>query len=196
MDLRGTHFVLGVSIAALIGLAAVSAHRSSAEQGGGDGRRAAILARYMGLVWAWAAIAVFITYALIMVRAADWPGVVVLATIGSGICVFVSDVLERDANNGTADRRIIDLVGQLAKVQFVAACLVIGGVLKWGGLSLSARDPRWAAFNLLASTAIGIAGLSGYAIAVLRPARRAEPAAGPTSTGPARRPRRPMARVV
>ncbi len=196
MEGRAAHLALGLVIVVFITLSAVMAHRSATDEGKDAPRLAAILARFMGMLWAWAAIAVFITYAFILVQSQDWPGVVVVLTLGSGMCLFISNILERDAEGGQSDPKVVNFVLLIAKVQLGACCVALGGLLAYSRFVMGGPDPRWAAVNLLLCTTLGLAALSGYTIATSSafslPSLSKKSAAAPSRP----RPRRPVARVV
>ena len=173
-------FALAAIIATFIAISAVRDY--AALDGDHVSRRAAVLVRYMGMLWCWAAMSVSLIYGFLMQWSA-WYGVFFVLVMGSGLCLFIANVLERDANAGALDSRIIGFVDVIAKVQFGATCIAVGGLIAFGKLSVAAfgGDAKWAAVNILLCMGLALAGLSGFAIAT---GSRASPEADELVTAP------------
>ena len=136
---------------------------------------AAAVARYMGLLWAWSAVAISVTYALVL-SWVNWLPIFLILMLGSSTCLFVARILDREAVAKAPDQRIINLVRFVAWSKFGATCLAIGGLLAAGKLGPDGfgGQSRWAAMNILLCTAIGLAVISGYAL-MSRDATRSAP---------------------
>ena len=157
-------FALAAIIVTFIAISAVRDY--AALDGEHPSRRAAVLARYMGMLWCWAAMSVSLIYGFVMQWSA-WYGVFFVLVMGAGLCLFIANVLERDAAEDAVDSRIIGLVELIAKIQFGATCVAVGGLVAFGKLSVDAfgGDAKWAAVNILLCMGLALAGLSGFAIA-------------------------------
>jgi hypothetical protein len=157
-------FALAAIIATFIAISAVRDYAGL--DGEHPSRRAASLVRHMGMLWCWAAMSISLIYGFLMQWSA-WYGVFFVLVMGAGLCLFIANVLERDAAADALDSRIIGLVGLIAKVQFGATCVAVGGLVAFGKLSVDAfgGDAKWAAVNILLCMGLALAGLSGFAIA-------------------------------
>jgi positive regulator of sigma E activity len=124
---------------------------------------AAVLVRYMGMIWAWAAMTMLAIYQFLL----EWPlwlGAFILLLCGALSLLFVAKVLDRDAMDMNDDPRILRLVTGITRAQFGLTCIALGGLLATGKLSVSAYGvgPAWAAVNILIATALALAIMSGY----------------------------------
>lgn len=157
-------FALAAIIVTFIAISAIRDY--SALDGEHPSRRAAVLARYMGMLWCWAAMSISLIYGFLMQWSA-WYGVFFVLVMGAGLCLFIANVLERDAAEDALDSRMIGLVNLIAKIQFGATCVAVGGLVAFGKLSVDAfgGDAKWAAVNILLCMGLALAGLSGFAIA-------------------------------
>ena len=158
-------FALAAIIATFIAISAVRDYAALEVEH--PSRRAASLVRHMGMLWCWAAMSISLIYGFLMQWAA-WYGVFFVLVMGAGLCLFIANVLERDAAEDALDSRIIGFVGLIAKIQFAATCVAVGGLIAFGKLSVDAfgGDAKWAADNILLCMGLALAGLSGFAIAV------------------------------
>jgi hypothetical protein len=156
-------FALAAIIATFIAISAVRDYQAT--EGQHPSRRAAVLIRHMGMLWSWAAMSIILIYGTLLQWNA-WHGVFLVLVMGSGICLFIGNVLERDAAEDAHDSRMVALVGLIAKVQLVATCVAIGGLIAFGKLSVDAfgGDAKWAAVNILLCMGIALAGLSGFTV--------------------------------
>jgi hypothetical protein len=192
MELHTPHFALGMVIAAFIAVTAIRDHQNAAEANADKSRLAAIIIRHMGMFWAWAALSIFITYALMIQWSQIWVGIFMVLALGSAVCLFMANTLQRDSEAGTEDVNAIALVGLIAKLQVVVTCLIVGSLVAFGRFNTQAfgGEAKWAAVNILLCTAMGAAILSGFAITTGRKPRTAAPVAAVKHETPSSRPRR------
>jgi hypothetical protein len=156
-------FALAAIVATFISVSAVRDFHGAAETV--PAQRAAILIRHMGMLWCWAAMSLTLIYAFLLEWTA-WRGVFIVLVLGSGLCLFIANVLVRDADEDAHDNRMLGIVDKIAKVQFGATCVAIGGLIAFGKLSPDAfgGDTKWAAVNILLCMGMALAGLSGFAM--------------------------------
>jgi hypothetical protein len=166
MQLYSVHFALAAIISSFIAVTAMRDHAAAASDGVGRAGLAAVISRYMGFLWAWSAVAVFLTYALVMAWT-NWLGAFMVLVVGAGLCLFVARVLDAEAHAETPDAHLVGFVGLMARVQLTLTCIVVGGLLAAGRFGPEAFGGynKWAAVNVLLCAAIGLAVLSGFAIA-------------------------------
>jgi hypothetical protein len=162
LDAHLAEFALAAIIVTFIAISAVRDFHACDDQH--PSRSAAVLIRHMGMLWSWGAMSIVLIYGTLLQWSA-WHGVFFVLVLGSGLCLFIANVLERDAAEDAHDSRMVGLVGLIAKVQFGATCIAIGGLVAYGKLSVDAfgGDAKWAAVNILLCMGMALAGLSGFA---------------------------------
>lgn len=202
MEFYSLQFALGAVIATFISISALRDHREATSIDNPNlSHLSAIIVRHMGILWAWAAVSICAIYGMLMVWTETWVPLFILLVLGAGTCLFVANILERDAQAGKTDDKVINFVGQIAKIQFVLTCLLIGGLLAAGklGASTFSEENKWPAVNILLCTAIGLAVVSGFTLIASKtqnPSRQRQTAPVVSSPAPQPRRRRPVARIV
>lgn len=128
--------------------------------------RSAILVRHMGMLWCWAAMSLSLVYGFLLRWSASHSAFLAVV-LGAGLCLFVANISARDARAEVGDARISRLVGALFKAHFAIACVAVGGLLVFGKLQPDAfgGDTKWAAVNILLCLGLGLAVLTGFALA-------------------------------
>ncbi len=160
-------FALATVIVAFITISGIRDHNAAAAEGQHPSLQSATIARHMGLLWAWAAVSVVLIYSLVITAWTAWFASFLILVMGAAVCMFLANILVRDAAQDEVDSRVVTMVHWIARLQFGATCLAIGGLIAIGKFSASAfgGEAKWAAVNVMLCMAIGLAGLSGYAIA-------------------------------
>ena len=165
-DLHSLHLTLSTLISSAIAACGIRDVYTSAEDADSVTGRAAIVTRFMGVLWAWSALVTVVTYGLVL-RWDSWYVAFILLSSGSGLCLFVSSILKREAATEDGDARLVGIVNIVARAQFVLACLALGALMAGGKSPVqSLGEPgAWAGLNLFISTAMGFAVLNGFVIA-------------------------------
>jgi hypothetical protein len=177
-DMNAMHLMLATLITSCIAACGVRDVFKSEEDNGCATGRAAILTRYIGVMWAWSAVAILITYDLVL-QWDGWYAAFLFLSIGSAGSLFISSILRREAKTSEGDVRLVGLVNVMARAQFVIACLVLGMLFAGGNFADQLGSASaWASINICISTAMGFAVLNGCAIATC-------PAAGNSPISPA-----------
>lgn len=175
------HSALCAGIALGIALGAVRELRAAAADGQSRSHLAAHSARHMGLVWAWGALVIIITYTSVLAWR-EWWHFALAFIILSGLCLFFSAALKSEPSGGE-DAGMLSLARYLAIGQFAATVVTMiglltfdGRVFKIGGKMLRFLDARhtdWAANNVFLFGAIALAAISWMAIQATRDERQA-----------------------
>jgi hypothetical protein len=161
LDAHLFQFALAAIIATFITISAIrDFHVAESEA---PSHRAAILIRHMGMLWCWAAMSMTLIYTFLLDWNA-WRGVFFVVVLGAGLCLFIANVLDRDAAEDAHDARMVGIVDKIAKIQFLATCIAIGGLIAYGKLSVDAfgGQAKWAAVNIMLCMGMALAGLSGF----------------------------------
>lgn len=156
----GAYFTLHTFITALVStllaLSALRDMRIAARDGDAVGCRASLGARYMTLVWLWAATAVFIIYTTVL----DWSGWWQIVA-GSLIAATVSAVFAGRLASGADDQRghpMLKMARLLAYTQLLAMTgLVV--IIGWSG-ALMQRGPEHVAYTILFFCALSLIAIS------------------------------------
>jgi hypothetical protein len=164
-EMHGVHLLLATLIASGIAACGIRDVVTSDEQQSDVTGRAAIITRYMSVMWGWSAVSVLAIYDLVL----QWDGWYVaflLLALAAILCSFVSSILRREAQTPDGDVRLVGLVNVVARSQFVLACLVLGALLGGGRfVNEFSSAAAWAGINLCVSSAMGFAVLTGFVIA-------------------------------
>jgi hypothetical protein len=139
----------------------------------GDGRRvlAAKSARYMGLVWTWAALVIFVTYGTGVLNWKEWPAHLVGMVGVAGVCLAIARVLDKPGAKGDSDNDelLLTLVRYLAIAQLVGMVALMIGFMIDGQMKrfLVERFTDWPAKNVMFFGAMALAAISGAALKLI-----------------------------
>lgn len=207
IDHRWAQFALSIVVAMAMCVSAIrhfSIYRAASTH---PGIQSAVVARYMGLLWAWASVALVLLYVCLLDIGILVAGTLVMTFGAALVLLLVAKILDRDAIDGDVDPSTMTLVRLIARLQFVSTCIAVGGLVAFGKLSVGTASTGldWAAVNILLTTAIALAILSAFYLAFVdadlaahpaTPASTAEPPSLPTvRTGFVAAPPRPLRKV-
>jgi hypothetical protein len=168
VDGRWSQFALSSSVALAIGVSAVRHFVICRAAGAHPAIQGVVMTRYMGLLWAWATVSLVLLYVCLF-DIGVMVGSLLTMTFAAALCLLiVATVLERDATDTEIDSRALIFIRLVARLQLVATCIAIGGLIAVGKLSAGVAqggDITWAAVNILLSTAIALAALSAVYLA-------------------------------
>lgn len=153
-----------VSIAfALVYIREAELLRSS---GAHEGEVAANTARFSGLIYTWGALALAVTYGTGILNWKEWWHFFIAFFCASGLSLFVSATLKKDASAGRLDPTMSRIGRYLAIVQLVGMLIVMLGLWFDGKMTrfLVPRHTDWAANNVFFFGALALAAISAYAL--------------------------------
>lgn len=155
------HMGAAALISLVIAILAVRDNRQLQAEGASDAKVSAATARYMGLVWVWGALCLFVTYYFIL-KWSEWPGFFMAFAIAGALCLFVSNMLNRDAEAGREDATMMKITRNLTIAQLVGMVITVIGLLVDGKMTryLTPRFTDWAANNIFFFGAIALAAIS------------------------------------
>jgi hypothetical protein len=159
VDSPGLH--MGLTAAVCIGYAvfAVLDQRALAASGAGPTALASSGARSMALVWAWAAISLFLTYALVLDWGEWWQYVLGAGAIAA-LCLLFARTLARDARAGRQDDAMLKIARYLALGQLVGMVVAMVGLVLDSKMPRSPDKPDWAASAIFFFGAAALAAIS------------------------------------
>lgn len=159
------HMAMVGAISLAIALIAIRENRQLVASGASKGEIAASTARYMGLVWTWGAVGLFVTYNFILQWKEWWHFFIAFAVLAV-LCLFVSNSMGRDQVAGKEDKTFMTIARYLTVAQLVGMMVTVIGLLIDGKMIrfLNPRHQDWAANNIFFFGALALAAISYVAL--------------------------------
>jgi hypothetical protein len=167
-QITGLHVLVTATITIFFALSAVYEIRNAKAAGVRSTDLAALATRYMTLVWVWAAIAIFVTYGLIL-HWTGWLYCIALLLTGATVCAAFASRFSVISSRDEA-RKSLGLARTLAMIQVVAMIAVVVGLAF--DRSASSNGIDWAAQSILFFGALSLLSISGYALKMPNPRYR------------------------
>ena len=155
------HMAASGIVSLVFALIAVRDHASLVASGASKNLIGSSTARHTGLVWAWGAIGILVTYAFILEnRWPEWWQFFIGFAAAAAASLMFASMLDRDAEAGKVDQSVMKIGRALVMVQFIG---VIGALIS---MFVDGKFPRdishgdWAGCNIFVFGAIAIAAIS------------------------------------
>lgn len=155
-------------VAGAIALMAIFEHRHHVASGAAEAVISASTAKHMGLLWTWAALALFSTYFFIL-KWKEWMIFTIAALVIAGLCLFFAALLSRDATQGREDPALLSLGRYLTIAQLVGMIAAAIGLVidnKFPPVIRAAPWEYWAANNIFFFGALALGAISLNALLV------------------------------
>lgn len=159
-----------IAMSAMICLAfaglGIGENRSQHAAGLSKSAIAATTAHYMGLIWAWGALAILVTYMFIL-NWSEWWQFFAGFAFAAVLCLFFASALNRDAEAGREDASMVRISRALVMVQLAGMVVAVVGLIidkKVTHFMFPSRYPDWAANNIALSGAVALALISANAL--------------------------------
>jgi len=166
MGLPLAHMAVAAFIALVIALVAIRENREQRAAGLTESAIASSTAMIMALVWIWGALALLVTYYFIL-RWNEWLHFFIAFAVLGALCLFISNMLRRDAEAGRDDESMIKIGNYLTIGQLVGMIVTMIGLLVDGKMwrfTTSAGNrigwQDWAANNIFFFGALALAAIS------------------------------------
>ena len=161
------HMAVTGIVTLAIAIVAVQAHRGLASTNASRSALAASTARFIGLVWLWAGIAIVFTYNFVFAHWHEWPQFSAGLMIIGCMCMTLSVMFQRDADEGRDDESILKVSRLLNVIQIVGMLIAAIGLVADHKFDFGASTARvdWAANNIFFFGALAIACIGVHAIA-------------------------------
>jgi hypothetical protein len=145
----------------VIAILAILDHQRLRESGAPTSAVASSTARYLGLVWAWGAVALFIIYTIIVERRWPewWQFFLGLAFAAIASLAF-ANLLDRDRASGRADAALVKTGRILVQVQLVGMAAGLISLFVDGKFPRGISHADWAGCNIFFFGAMTIAIIS------------------------------------
>jgi FtsH-binding integral membrane protein len=159
LQLAFAHMAIAATISIIFAMRAIRECRAMLGAGAAPPDVAGNTARSMGMVWAWGALMLVITYGTGVLAWKEWWPFFVAFTVAGGLCLCLAVAVKKSA---TIER----WARYLALSQLVGMTVVMLGLLIDGKMVrfLNPRHTDWAANNIFFFGALALAAISGYAL--------------------------------
>ena len=161
----GAFMAMTAFISLTFALLAVRENKSLRAAGKSLNIVAASTARYMGLVWVWGALGLFVTYMFVLPEWKDWWQFFLAFSVAGVLCLFFAATHARDATAGREDQTMLKLGRALAITQLAGTLITMAGLfLDPKKHFLNVSKPEWAANSIFFFGALALAIISAYAL--------------------------------
>lgn len=160
------HMAVAAATALFVAFVGIRQCRALLDKGASASAVASSNAFYMGIVWAWGALALVATYATGVLIWKEWWQFLIGFAAAAILSFYFSSALKRNAMAGREDETLLSRSRIVAKVQLVAMVITMLGLLIDGKMwrFLVVRYTDWAANDVFFFGAMAIALISGYAL--------------------------------
>ncbi len=162
------HMAVTAVIALVVALAAIQESRMLRAQGESNATIAASNARYMGLVWTWGAVSLFVTYNFIL-SWKEWFPFFMAFVVAAGLCLYFSATMNKDTASGESDPIMKKIGRYLTIAQVIGMSIAMVGLLLDGKMTRFAKVQRpgwedWAANNIFFFGAFALVAIGLHAL--------------------------------
>jgi hypothetical protein len=166
LDQHIAHMSITALVTLTIAIVGVQTHRRLAAAGANRSALAANTARFSGLIWIWAGVAMLVIYSFILVWRESLVFFLGLMIVGT-LCLALARMFERDGDAGREDETMLGIARTLNALQVGGMLIAMVGLIADGkfGLVDALVRPDWAANNIFFFGAFGVAALGIHAIA-------------------------------
>lgn len=156
---------MGLTALVCLGFVALAARdrRRLVAGGAGEATLAGATAGAMAFVWAWAALALLLTYGLVLSWGEWWQYVVGAAAIAAISCFFAV-ALSGDAKAGREDETMLKLARYLTIGQLAGMIVAMIGLVLDDKMPRDPNKPDWAASTIFFFGAASLAAISANAL--------------------------------
>lgn len=165
------HMAASGLVSLVFAVVAIRDHNALVAAGAPQSAVGSSTARHIGLVWAWGALGIFVTYAFILEqRWPEWWHFFLGFAIAAVASIVFSNMLDRDTEAGRVDDSVLKIGRALIMVQLVGVIIAVISMFVDGKFPRDVSFPDWAGCNIFFFGAIAIAAIS---INALRSAKSA-----------------------
>ncbi len=160
------HMAVAAVVALFIAIAALRANTRASEAGGNEASVAALNARFMGIVWSWGSLTLFVTYFWVL-SWKEWWQFLIAFVLAAVVSMFFTILLTREAEQDTQDPALLNMSRILAIVQLAGMLAIMVGLFVDGKMQRFAGakvHSDWAANNIFFFGAMALALISWMAI--------------------------------
>lgn len=155
------HMAAGGVVSFAIAALAIREHQHLINAAAPASAVASSTARYLGLVWAWGAVALFVTYVFILEkRWPEWWQFFLGFAVAAVASIVFANMLDRDTAAGRVDAPVVKIGRLLVQLQLVGMAAGIISLFIDGKFPRAATYPDWAGCDIFFFGALAIAAIS------------------------------------
>lgn len=155
------HIAACALVAVAITLLAIRDHQQLIDNGAPTGAIASSTARYLGLVWAWGALSVLVTYLFVLEKVwPEWWQFFIGFAFAAIASIVFSIMLDRDRAAGRSDPILVKVGRILVQVQIAGMAVGIISLFVDHKFPRDVTHADWAGNNILFFGALAIAAIS------------------------------------
>lgn len=155
------HMIASGAVSVVFALTAIREHNALRAAGASKSEVGSSTARNAGLVWAWGALGIFVTYAFILQnRWPEWWHFFLGFAVAAIASIIFSNMLDRDSTAGRVDQSVMSVGRGLVLLQLIGVILAVISMFFDGKFPRAATYPDWAACNIFFFGALAIAAIS------------------------------------
>ena len=155
------HMAASGAVSLVLAILAVREHAALNASGASKSVVGASTARYAGLIWAWGALGILVTYDFILDKKwPEWPQYFLGFMLAAAGCLFFANMLSKDSASGKDDSSVLSLGRALVILQFIGMMVAAITMLIDGKFPRGLEYPDWAARNIFFFGALSIAAIS------------------------------------
>ncbi len=160
-NMPGLHMAASGAVSLIFSVLAIREHNALVAAGANKFTIGGSTARHIGLVWAWGALGIFVTYFLILEqRWPEWPGFFTGFILAGAGCLLFAGMLDRDAQEGSKDQSVMKFGRTLVALQLAGVVVGVVSLLVDGKFPRDASHADWAACNIFFFGALAIIAIS------------------------------------
>jgi hypothetical protein len=161
LNAPGLHMIASGLVSVGLALTAIREHNDLQASGASKSEVGSSTARNTGLLWAWGALGIFVTYVFILPeRWPEWWQFFLGFAIAAVASIVFSNMLQRDTKAGHVDDNVMKVGRALVMLQLVGVLAAIISMFIDGKFPRSAEYPDWAACNIFFFGALAVAAIS------------------------------------
>jgi hypothetical protein len=160
---QNVHMALTALVCLGFTLLAVWERRRLVNSGSSEPALASATANSMGLVWAWAALSMLLTYRFVLSWHEWWQYVLAGGAV-AGLCLFFASMMSRDAAAGRRDETLLSIARYLTIGQLVGMAIAMIGMIIDEKMPRDPSEPDWAANAIFFFGAAALAAISANAL--------------------------------
>jgi FtsH-binding integral membrane protein len=155
------HMIASGAVSLVFAATAIREHNTLRAAGASKSVIGSSTARNTGLVWAWGALGIFVTYAFILQqRWPEWWHFFLGFALAAIASIIFSNMLDRDAKADRVDDSVMKVGRTLVLVQLAGVLVAIVSMFIDGKFPRAASYPDWAGCNIFFFGALAIAAIS------------------------------------
>lgn len=160
-SMPGLHMAASGAVSLVFSVLAIREHNALVAADANKFTIGGSTARHIGLVWAWGALGILVTYSLILEqRWPEWPAFFTAFLFAGAGSLLFAGMLDRDAQDGSKDQSVMKFGRTLVLLQLAGVVIGIVSLFVDGKFPRDVAHADWAACNIFFFGALAIIAIS------------------------------------